>query len=338
MIINSTERRGSLTSKYAIYFAPAKINLNLAILGKRDDGYHDIQSIIRPIDLYDELIFQKKKDKGICLKCDAFLKNDDNLVFKAARLLLEGKDTNLGYEIKLKKNIPIAAGLGGGSSDAATTLLVLNKLYDLKLSKEQLKEIGGKLGADIPFFIDGCSALVEGKGERLTPLKDLPEWRFLLVNPGFEISTKWAYEVFASRIGIKENEGQRTKDKQQTISKKQRTFWEDITFNLTKQESAIKISAFFSKLKDIRKIKEYLKNDLEIPVLARYPELKKIKELLLESGAEVVGMSGSGPTFFGMFVDYMKAQEVLSYCLNKGYWTKVVKAVDNNQLTVISDQ
>ena len=282
------------------FYAPAKINLCLTILGIRDDGYHDIQSIMRPISLYDELLFQRIEKSEINLKCSPpLIPNKDNLVIKAANLLLHGKNKTPGYpgyEIKLKKNIPIAAGLGGGSSDAASTLLALNKLYDINLSKDQLKEIGISIGADVPFFIEARSSLAEGKGEKLTPLDDLPTWWFLLVNPGFKVSTKWTYK--------------------------------NLNLNLTKQKDMIKMTALLPSLKDVIKIKHLLINDLEVPVIAKYPQIRKLKKIVYSLEAEVVGMSGSGPTVFGLYTDYKKAKQAFSYCFNKNYWTALVKTIN----------
>lgn len=169
--------------------APAKLNLFLHITGRREDGYHLLQTVFQLLDYGDELSFHLRDDDRILLHCDTpELATDDNLVLRAARLLCEHSDSCQGVDIELIKRIPAGAGLGGGSSDAATTLIALNHLWQCGLSQEQLQSLGLSLGADVPVFVNGCSAWAEGVGEHLTPV-DLPSIYYLVLTPACHVST-----------------------------------------------------------------------------------------------------------------------------------------------------
>lgn len=254
--------------------APAKINLFLHVLGKRADGYHDIVSLMQQITLYDELTFTPRP-QGIILQCpnSDLPTSEDNLIFRAAKSVFSCTGYQSGVEITLIKNIPQAAGLGGGSSDAAATLLALNEMCQLGLKKTQLLKIGAKLGADVPFFIFGNSALAAGIGDKLKTVKNVPKLNIVLINPCFFLSTKLVYE--------------------------------SLNLRLTKKRINYSIPRFLA-LSDV--IRE-MHNDLETVSLKMHPELTDIKQLLLRHGALSAMMSGSGPTVFGIFTDENTAKK-----------------------------
>jgi len=254
--------------------APAKINLFLRVLRKRTDGYHDIISFMQKITLYDELTFLPRPN-GIILKCpnSNLPVSENNLIFRAAKAVFSYTGCKSGIEIILMKNIPIAAGLGGGSSDAATTLLTLNEMCKLSLKKAELMKLGAKLGADVPFFIFGNSAFATGIGDKLKASKNLPKLNIVLINPCFSLSTKMVYEK--------------------------------LNLRLTKKRINYSIPRFFAVGDIIRE----MHNDLETVSLRMHPELMEIKQLLLRHGARGAMMSGSGPTVFGIFTDENTAKK-----------------------------
>ncbi len=248
--------------------APAKINLFLHVLRRRTDGYHDIASLMQKITIYDELTFLPRS-QGIVLKCPGsdLSSSEDNLVFRAAKSVFSYTGCQYGIEIILKKNIPLAAGLGGGSSDAASTLLALDEIFRLGLKKTELMKLGVGLGADVPFFIFGDSAFATGIGERLKACKYMPKLYIVLINPRFSLSTKMVYE--------------------------------NINLRLTKKRINYSIPRFFVVDDVVRE----MHNDLETASLKMHPELNDLKQLLLQHGALGAMMSGSGPTVFGVFTD-----------------------------------
>ena len=259
-----------------LWLAPAKINLFLRVLRKRADGYHDIVSLMQKITLYDELIFSPLPT-GIVLNCPGsdLPTTEDNLVFRAAQSIFAYANYPYGVEITLTKKIPLAAGLGGGSSDAATTLIALNKICSLDFNKNELMKLGAKIGADVPFFIFGNNALASGIGDQLKALQDLPKINLLLIKPLFELSTKMVYE--------------------------------NLNLRLTRGKNNYSIPRFL-KMSDI--IRE-LHNDLESVSLEMHPELADLKKMLLRHGALGALMSGSGPTVFGIFRDGKEAKNIL---------------------------
>lgn len=261
-----------------LFKAPAKINLFLRVLRKRADNYHDIASLVQKITLYDELIFSLRP-QGIVLNCpDSDLPNTpDNLVFRAAQAIFNYVSYPSGIEITLTKKIPQSAGLGGGSSDAATTLMAINEICELNLNKIQLMKLGAKLGADVPFFIFGNTALAYGIGDKLKDLKNLPKLNLVLINPAFPLSTKMVYK--------------------------------NLNLRLTREKINYSIPPIFT-LSDI--ISE-LHNDLEQVSLKMHPELHDLKQLLLKHGALGSLMSGSGATLFGIFSDENSAKKALDY-------------------------
>ncbi|MBW2672850.1 MAG: 4-(cytidine 5'-diphospho)-2-C-methyl-D-erythritol kinase [Deltaproteobacteria bacterium] len=246
--------------------SPAKVNLFLRVLGKRADGYHDILSLMQRISLCDEMSFALRGD-GIVVRCPGSSLPEDrgNIVYRAAEGMLADVPGHTGVEIVIHKKIPVAAGLGGGSSNAATTLVTLNEMMGTPCSTEELMEMGARLGADVPFFIFGRTALASGIGDRLEPVEDIPRLWFVLVNPGFEVSTGDIYERL--RLG------------------------------LTKEPIKYRMPRFLT----MSHIAQGLYNDLEKVSLHLYPVLSEIKELLMVHGAVGSLMSGSGPTVFGIF-------------------------------------
>ena len=266
--------------------APAKINLILRILNRRPDGYHDIWSLMHTVTLYDELqLTTRPHGHGIELQCDdATLAVDHtNLVVRAATLMLERANRPIGLFIKLKKRIPMGAGLGGGSSDAAATILGLNQLLALDWSKTAMQHLGQALGSDVPFFFDSPAAVVTGRGEQIHP-SAVPDSRWvLLVNPGFAINTGWAYhELAASRHHVATVAHSETHVEQQ-LSKAPSLKWEDI------------VTAGM--------------NDFEPVVFETYSVLREIKVALTEAGADLALLSGSGATMFGIFQDHRLAAQ-----------------------------
>jgi 4-diphosphocytidyl-2-C-methyl-D-erythritol kinase len=255
--------------------AYAKINLGLRVLGKRDDGYHEIETILQQVDFHDDLTFVLVPDDRIEVRCDspAVPQGPGNLCWRAADLLRRTCGVAQGVRISLTKRIPVGAGLGGGSSDAAVTLLGLNLLWELGLSPERLEKLAAQLGSDVPFFILGGTRLATGRGEKLTRL-DLPHsYWVLIVFPEIHLSTADVYENL--RLGL-------------TSGGKSFSFE---TFDLKTEE-------FCGRLQ----------NDLEEVVLARYPSLAEIKKRLAEEGAFFTSMSGSGSAFFGLFEDEFRVQ------------------------------
>lgn len=264
--------------------APAKINLYLKITGRRDDGYHLLKTLMLKIGLVDELVL-RRKETGIRLTCPGsdLPVDEENIVFRAAQLFFSIMAKRLasersGVEIVLHKAIPVAAGLGGGSSDAAATLRGLNQLFGTQCSLEELLAIAVRLGADVPQFVVGWPVVwATGIGNNLHPAATLHDFRILLVNPGIPVSTKWVYERFALTAG-------------KNLNNLRNSQKESVT-----RESEIPVFAERS----IRPAE--LENDLEKVTAVRYPVIDSLKERLLAGGAAAALMSGSGPSVFGLF-------------------------------------
>ena len=255
--------------------APAKVNVRLEITGKRPDGYHNIFSIFVPVELYDSLEIRKSGTGLIQFKSKGFDVPEDptNLVYRAADTFFKKTGIkNSGLEIKLEKNIPVAAGLGGGSSDAASTLLALNELYEFPIKKEDLLATALNLGADVPFFIDAVPSIVTGIGEILEPLPNWPEYWYLIITPKVEISTAWVYQNYKMELTSNEY---------------------DYIRKTLKNDDVI--------------ISNILKNDLEKVTSASFPIINTLKRKIMDAGAEGAIMSGSGPSVFGIFLSRAKA-------------------------------
>lgn len=263
--------------------APAKINLFLQVLGRRSDGYHDLETWMQKIDLHDVVTLEILQGRaGIEFSCDdpRLPLGDDNLAVKAAKVFLStirpGKLPKL--VIDLKKRIPVAAGLGGGSSDAGTVLKGLNYLYDQPLTETELVRLASSLGADVPFFaVEHGAVIAHGIGDVMYPVNSLEGCTFILVNPGFFVSTRWVFE----------------------------------NLSLTSAGKKYKLSCFRKDKDEVDVLSlEVMHNDLETVTSARYPEIEEMKQMLLESGATRVLMSGSGPTVFGVFLDDEKSEMI----------------------------
>jgi len=267
--------------------APAKINLFLRVTGRRPDGYHELVTLMCPVALFDTLTLTPEKEglHVICSHPDV-PEDDANLAARAARLFMEtafpGPSCPIsGLTIRIEKMVPVGAGLGGGSSDAAAVLTTLNRHCENPLSTPALMELAGRLGADVPFFLLGGAALATGIGERLEPFSHLPSWTALLVYPNVAVSTAWVYKNLNLRL---------TKDE-----KKLRKFhFKDRFFNVA----------------------EHLVNDLESVTSGAFPVIEEIKRLLLAHGAAGAMMSGSGSTVFGLFETPGRAKSAYSALCN----------------------
>lgn len=251
------------------YLAPAKINLSLEVLGKRSDGYHEVRMLMAGVSLYDELSFRPAE--SLTLHCDlpSLDCGPKNLILRAAAALQRATACRAGAQISLKKRIPLGGGLAGGSTDAASTLLGLNKLWQTRLSLDALRKIGATLGSDIPFCISSGWALATGRGEKIKPLSLRRKLHLVLANPGFEVSTQWAYGSLGRLLPPKQNKSRRAFDAIQN--------------------------------RDLAALERASVNDLEAVTATRYAEIRQIKGLMLEYGAQMTRMSGSGPTVWGLF-------------------------------------
>lgn len=258
--------------------AYAKINLGLDVVGKREDGYHEVRMIMQTIGLYDRICLTKSRKSGIKISTNLFYLpiNEDNLVYRAAKVLFDEFHIKGGLEIDLQKYIPVAAGMAGGSSDAASVLYGINRMYRLGLSLDELMERGVKLGADIPYCLLRGTALSEGIGEKLTPLPAVPNCWVLVAKPSISVSTKFVYE------NLRVDELQHHPDIDGMIEA------------IEKQ--------------DLYGVADKLENVLETVTIPNYPVIADIKEHIKNGGAINALMSGSGPTVFGLFDSREKAQ------------------------------
>ncbi len=269
--------------------AMGKINLSLDVLRKRDDGYHEVRMIMQTVNLYDELLITQNQNGKIEINCNKkwLPCNENNLIYKAAKLLLDSANENRGVKIELTKKIPVAAGMAGGSSDAAATLVGLNKFFNLGYSLEELRILGVKIGADVPYCIMGGTALSEGIGEILTPLKEAPECFVVLAKPDINVSTKFVYEnLHADTLKVHPD-----------------------------------IDGMVESIKrgDLKAIADKMGNVLETVTIQKYPIISKMKESLLMDGAMNSLMSGSGPTVFGLFTDKKRATNALNHLKKQGF-------------------
>lgn len=253
---------------------PAKINLWLEVLGKRSDGYHELSSLMVPIAIYDHLALQTTSGQiGLVCSHRGVPQNADNLAWRAAELYRQRAGLKLGVQIRLHKNIPVGAGLGGGSADAGAVLLAMNQLCGQALSLEQLHEVARQLGADVPFFLHQQPMLATGIGEKLQPVAGVPSYPLVLIKPPVFVSTRSVYQ----------------------------------RLKLTRGVSRIKIAAFLAYP---WRLQGLLENDLESVTAAEYSVLAAIKQWLLDHGAVAALMSGSGPTVFGVFRSLEAARRV----------------------------
>ncbi|MDA8106696.1 MAG: 4-(cytidine 5'-diphospho)-2-C-methyl-D-erythritol kinase [Nitrospiraceae bacterium] len=272
--------------------APAKINWFLQITGKRSDGYHDIVSAMQCVSLEDNISFEDAPE--IELVSDLDLPVAENLVYKAAALLKRRVSYRRGARIVLRKNIPHAAGLGGGSSDAAHTLVGLDRLWGLNLGEDVLMGLGSEIGSDVPFFIGGSPlSVVEGRGERVRRLKAHDPLWLLLVKPGIAIPTAWAYGAYKPE--------------------------------LTKKSVDIKLFCHALDRKDFASLQHIIGNDLEKGVFEKYGVVAEIKRALVDNGAVFASMSGSGSAVFGVFPSGKEAAAASEH-MGK-YWCRVVRTL-----------
>ena len=259
--------------------ALAKINLGLDVTGKREDGYHEVRMVMQTIQMYDQLEIKESKELGIRLTTNLpFLPcNDGNLVYKAAKLLMDEFDIRQGVDMNLTKFIPVAAGMAGGSSDAAAALVGINRMFQLGLTKRQLMERGVQIGADVPYCVMRGTALAEGIGEKLTSLPGVPMCYVLIGKPGINVSTKFVYEnLHADSL----------------------QYHPDIDGMVASIEKG-----------DLCGITDRMGNVLETVTCKHYPVIEQMKGILKEHGAVNALMSGSGPTVFGIFTDDQNAKE-----------------------------
>ncbi len=283
-------------------FSPAKINLYLRIAGKRPDGYHELETVMLPLDFGDQIILQLRKT-GIMLACDdpRLPTDHSNLAVRAATTLAKALGTKNGAKISLTKRTPLAAGLGGGSSNAAITLLGLNRLWKLKASSRQLRTVAASLGSDINFFMAGGAALCHGRGEKIEPVPCKFSGAILLVNPGFGISTKWAYESWARATA-------------------------ESRLTAPPPEVSLLLRALAED--DLAGISRCLFNSLEAPSIRKFPVLELIKDAMRDGGATGALMSGSGATVFGLFPNAKLAKasaRKVHEQFGPSMWTQVAK-------------
>lgn len=284
----------------------AKVNLGLEVIGKRNNGYHEVKTILQTINFYDE-IYIKKISKGIQLSCNstALPLDEKNLIHQAACLIEKYKGNPSGICVHIKKRIPIAAGLGGGSSNAAATLIGLNRLWNLGLKKGELFNLAKELGADVPFFLSGGRALGVGRGDELFPLPQDKILYLVLVNPKFSVSTREVYQK--ATPFIKGNSGR-----------------------IEELKEALKKGDFLI-------ISKYLYNTLEEVVSREFPVVLEIKSQLVKAGALGSVMSGSGPTVIGIARSKTHARDIANKIENINWLVMLAEGVKGKAVTIISN-
>lgn len=258
--------------------ALGKINLGLDVLGRRPNGYHDVRMVMQTVYLYDQILLEKTDKEGISLETNLFYLpvNENNLAYRAAKMLIDEFAIKEGVHISLEKHIPVAAGMAGGSSNAAAVLYGMNRLFQLGLTDQELMDRGVQLGADVPYCIMRGTVLAEGIGEKLTPLPAMPKCHVLLAKPPISVSTQKVYEKL---------------DAQEV------TEHPDIDGILLGLQTG-----------DLEKITSSMGNVLENVTITEYPQIERIKDVMKEEGALNAMMSGSGPTVFGIYDDKMLAR------------------------------
>lgn len=263
--------------------AYAKINIGLDVINRRDDGYHNVSMIMQSVNLYDNLTISKNSSNKIIVRTNLpYLPTDKkNLVYSAAHLFKDVTGIKSGLLITLKKRIPVAAGLAGGSTDAAATLMGLNKLFNAGMTKDELSKLGVKLGADVPYCLMMGTALSEGIGDKLSPLPPMPKCHILLVKPNINVSTKFVYE------NLKLDDS-------------------TIHPNISLMQKAI-------ESQNLLELTKHMGNLLETVTINHYPIINNIKDKMVELGAMTSLMSGSGPTVFGIFNNYKTAKDAFQY-------------------------
>lgn len=281
--------------------AMAKINLGLDVIRKREDGYHEVRMIMQTIKMYDLLDIRRKETPGIVLSTNLpYVPSDErNLVYKAAKLLMDEFHIQEGISMKLSKFIPVAAGMAGGSSDAAAAFVGVNRLFRLGLSQEELMKRAVQIGADVPYCIMRGTALAEGIGEKLTPLDSMPECYILIGKPGINVSTKTAYE----------------------------------NLKLDSVANHPDIDGMMDDIRnrDLRNMTQKMQNVFEPGIMEKYPVIGEIKDFMEERGALKAMMSGSGPTVFGVFEEREKADAAAAALKKSGLARTVFVAKTYNR-------
>ncbi len=261
--------------------AYGKVNLGLDVVRRREDGYHEVRMIMQTVGIYDRIDLTRRERPGIGIETNLYYlpDNENNLAYKAARLLMDEFDVKEGVNIRIKKFIPVAAGMAGGSSDAAAVLFGVNKMFSLGLSMEELMKRGVRLGADVPYCLMRGTALSEGIGEILTPLNPVPQCQVLIAKPAVSVSTKFVYENLH-------------------VNQLPKTAHPDIDCLMRAIEN-----------RDLRALAENMGNILETVTIPAHPVIQDIKDKMMSMGAVGAMMSGSGPTVFGLFMSPSKAEE-----------------------------
>ena len=283
--------------------ALAKINLGLDVVRRREDGYHEVRMIMQTIHLYDRLDIKRTQEPGIQIQTNlSFLPvNENNLIYKAAKLLMDEFSITDGVSVKLDKRIPVAAGMAGGSTDAAAMLIGVNRLFSLGLTKRQLMERGVQIGADVPYCIMRGTALAEGIGEALSPLPPMVKCPVLIAKPSISVSTKFVY--------------QNLKLDDTTIHPDIDRLIDDI------------------KAKNLHDIAAHMGNVLETVTIPNYPVIDEIKKHMLSNGAVGAMMSGSGPTVFGLFDDEDTAKKAYKAMRSSHLARQVYTIIANNVIS-----
>lgn len=266
--------------------ARAKLNLGLDVIRKRPDGYHEVKMIMQTIELSDELTFTKIPEPGIFIELEkedsnpSFIPTDEgNLIYKVAKMLMDQFQIKQGIHILLKKTIPVAAGMAGGSTDAAATFVAMNELFELGLNLTQLEEMAVKIGADVPYCISGGTALSQGIGEVLTPLQNPPFCHLVIAKPDIDVSTKYVYE--------------------------------NLHVDQIREHPDIDAMIQALEKKDLDQLAKLMGNILENVTQTQYPVISQLKECMMKQGAMTALMSGSGPTVFGIFDKKEKAEAAI---------------------------
>lgn len=275
----------------------AKVNLFLAVVGSRDDGYHDIVTLFQPVSLWDEVTLAPGRGKVCITGNDPAIPWDKrNICFRAAKLLLETAGCTDGVSIDVRKAIPSGAGLGGGSSDAAATLVGINELFSLNLSEDRLRGIALEIGSDIPFFVFGQPAIGRGRGEFLEKAPGLPGGYIVIVKPGISVSTKWAYS--------------------------------NINFLLTREKSELTLKLLLEGLRHFPNGELDTYNSFESGVVENFSEIESILQECREQGALLCSLSGSGSACFAVFYERNRAEEVVNNFIAKGLFARVTRPVN----------
>jgi 4-diphosphocytidyl-2-C-methyl-D-erythritol kinase len=275
-----------------------KINLGLLLLQKRSDGYHDIATVFQQIDLHDTLSIHPSSTFRLTVSEPSLSVKENNLIYRAFKMIQNKLQNRDGVDIHLEKRIPVGGGLGGGSSNAAVTLMALNRIWGDKLSRKELMQLGGQIGSDVPFFLMGGTALGQGRGEILQPLSLSMDWWIVLVCPDISISTAWAYKH--ARIA------------------------------LTKEEKFTNFRSIFEEFTP-SVLRNTLRNELEDAVFQKYPLLGEIKEILYQKDAFYASMSGSGSSVYGLFNQRIKAETaVMFFSIEKGVSALLCKPISSH--------